>query len=72
MQIDPISSFTVRAAMNARQKLLDYYAYVNAVRMANSNYLQEVGEGLKRLEKEQASAQAFFKAYQKHSIHTKQ
>ena len=66
MRIEPIDTFTSRAAIIARQELIALYNELSRKIVAESNYLENLGENLKQLEGEQARNAALFELFRRH------
>jgi hypothetical protein len=65
MQIDPISTFTSRAASIARQELIALYSQLSRKIVAESNYLERLGSGVKQMDAERAKNAALFATFHK-------
>ena len=63
MRIEPINAFSERAAKVALQELRQYYTALAAKALADSNYLKELGEGLRKTESEGAKNEAMFAVF---------
>jgi hypothetical protein len=68
MQIDPITSFSSRAAANASQRILEYYYEMSAKRLAGGNYLRELGSIAKQLDVAHARNAELFEKFRQRSI----
>ena len=65
MYVDPISEMNVRTARNAIERLKEYAALAEQRLLYHANYLRDLGEGVRRMEIEQAKNAELFDKFRR-------